>query len=72
LDIIDENSLIQKRFYRETCKKFNGGFIKDLKYMRFLSDETDMMVLVDDNSDSISHNMPHAVKIRAFEGDQSD
>ena len=30
------------------------------------------MILVDDNNDSIGFNYPFAVKIHAFEGDQTD
>lgn len=30
------------------------------------------MILVDDNTDSIKHNYPFAVKIEAYEGNQED
>ena len=30
------------------------------------------MILVDDNSESIRHNYPFAIKAEAFEGDQTD
>ena len=34
LNALDTNNVIEKRFYRDSCKKINGNFIKDLKYLK--------------------------------------
>jgi TFIIF-interacting CTD phosphatase-like protein len=34
LNEIDRKKVIQKRFYRECCKKKNGTFYKDLKHLK--------------------------------------
>ncbi len=72
LDKIDINGVIEKRFYRDSCKKVNGNIIKDLRYLKKVLRVKKEMILVDDNSDSIKHNYPFAVKVEAFEGDQQD
>ena len=43
--------------------------MKDLKKIKENENE---MFLVDDNSDSVVLNHPYSVKIKKFEGDQSD
>lgn len=72
LDQIDKNGVIEKRFYRDSCKKVNGNVIKDLRYLKKTLREKKDMILVDDNSESIRHNYPFAIKAEAFEGDQAD
>ena len=72
LDDIDKDGIIEKRFYRNSCKKLNGTFIKDLRYLKKSSRINKEMILVDDNSDSVSQNYPFAIKVKAFEGDQGD
>ena len=72
LDIIDVDKAIQKRFYRESCRKVDGKLVKDLKYLKKSSKVKEQMFLVDDNLDSINNNYPFAVKIFAFEGCQTD
>lgn len=53
LNIIDPDQLIEKRFYRESCKKQEGTWIKDLKYLKKTIKTKQEMVLVDDNMLSI-------------------
>lgn len=50
----------------------NGNVIKDLRYLKKTLREKKDMILVDDNSESIRHNYPFAIKAEAFEGDQTD
>lgn len=63
LDKLDVTGVIEKRFYRDSCKKVNGNIIKDLRYLKKILREKKDMILVDDNTDSIRHNYPFAVKI---------
>lgn len=72
LDEIDQKKVIQKRFYRECCKKQNGTYYKDLKHLKKVSKCKGEMILVDDNGVSVGHNYPFSMKIKEFEGDQSD
>lgn len=69
LDVIDQNKVVSKRFYRDHCVPKNKSFVKNLKK---LPSETSRMVLVDDNSESIKLNAPNAILIRAFEGSNED
>jgi RNA polymerase II subunit A small phosphatase-like protein len=34
LDQLDESGVIEKRFYRDSCRKVNGNVIKDLRYLK--------------------------------------
>ena len=70
LNIIDPENLIEKRFYRDSCRKESGNVIKDLKYLRRSIRSKQEMVLVDDNKHSIEKNYPFAIEIKAFEGEQ--
>ena len=70
LNVIDPENLIQKRFYRDSCKKEQGVVIKDLKHLRSLLRSKQEMVLVDDNKRSIEKNYPFAIEIKPFEGNQ--
>ena len=72
LNIIDPDNLIQRRFYRDSCKKENGTIIKDLKHLKKVSKNKREMVLIDDNKFSIEKNYPFALQIDPFEGEQSD
>lgn len=72
LDEIDKKGVIKKRFYRDCCKKANGTFYKDLKHLKKVAKSRSDMILVDDNTVSIGHNYPFAIKIKEFEGDQTD
>jgi RNA polymerase II subunit A small phosphatase-like protein len=63
LDHIDSTGVIEKRFYRDSCKKVNGNIIKDLRYLKKILREKKDMILVDDNADSIRHNYPFSLKI---------
>ena len=66
LDHIDMKKIIERRFYRNSCKKWNGKLIKDLKYLKKTLKVQGDMILVDDNADSVGKNYPCAVKIDAF------
>ena len=68
LNIIDPDNVIERRFYRDSCRKQNGTMVKDLKHLRKSTRSKAEMVLVDDNSLSIERNYPFAVQIKAFEG----
>ncbi len=70
LNIIDAEKTIQKRFYRDSCRKVDGKLVKDLKYLKKTLKIKEQMFLVDDNTDSINNNYPFALKINAFEGRQ--
>lgn len=72
LDIIDTDKVIQKRFYRDSCKKVNGKLVKDLKYLKKTLRVKEQMFLVDDNIDSINNNYPFALRAEPFEGKQED
>jgi RNA polymerase II subunit A small phosphatase-like protein len=72
LDVIDVEQVIQKRFYRDSCRRVNGKLVKDLKYLKKSLRVKEQMFLVDDNLDSINHNYPFALRISAFEGSQQD
>lgn len=72
LNIIDPENKIEKRFYRDSCKKQNGTYVKDLKYLKKTMKTKQEMVLVDDNILSIDRNYPFAVQVKAFEGEQAD
>jgi TFIIF-interacting CTD phosphatase-like protein len=64
LNEINRKKVIQKRFYRECCKKKNGTFYKDLKHLKKITKNNTEMILVDDNTVSIGHNYPFAIKIK--------
>lgn len=34
LDQLDIHGVIEKRFYRDSCKKINGNVTKDLRYLK--------------------------------------
>ena len=70
LNLIDPENLIQKRFYRDSCRKEQGVVIKDLKHLKRTIRSKQEMILVDDNKRSIEKNYPFAIEIKAFEGDQ--
>ena len=73
LDEIDpKNQIFQRRFYRDTCRKANGTYYKDLKHLKKVSKVRGDMILVDDNKTSVCHNYPFAVQIEEFEGQQED
>lgn len=72
LDIIDTEGVIQRRFYRDSCRKVEGKMLKDLKYLKKASRVKEQMFLVDDNADSINYNYPFAVRVAPFEGKQTD
>lgn len=61
LNIIDPENLIEKRFYRDSCKKENGIIIKDLKHLKKSIKCKREMILVDDNRRSIEKNYPFAI-----------
>ena len=67
-----KGKLIQRRFYRDTCRKADGVFYKDLKHLKKVSKVNADMILVDDNKVSIGHNYPFAIQIEEFEGRQQD
>lgn len=64
LNEIDSKNVIRRRFYRDCCKKENGSFFKDLKHLKKVSKNKSEMILVDDNTVSIGHNYPFAIKIK--------
>jgi TFIIF-interacting CTD phosphatase-like protein len=72
LNIIDPENHIQRRFYRDSCRKENGTIIKDLKHLRRTIRSKQEMILVDDNRLSIEKNYPFAIEAKAFEGEQDD
>lgn len=72
LNSIDPKGYIQKRFYRDTCRKFNGMYIKDLKHLRKCAKVKGEMVLVDDNKTSVEKNYPFSLRVEEFEGPQED
>ena len=72
LDIIDTERVIQRRFYRDSCRKVEGKLLKDLKFLKKSSRVKEQMFLVDDNVDSINYNYPFAVRVTPFEGQQND
>ena len=72
LNVLDTKNLIEKRFYRDSCKKQNGTIVKDLKYLKKTLRTKQEMVLVDDNHLSINKNYPFAIQAEPFEGDQKD
>lgn len=53
LDNIDKKKIIERRFYRNSCKKWNGKLIKDLKHLKRSCKIQRDMILVDDNVDSV-------------------
>lgn len=69
LDVIDVNRVIEKRFYRDSCAKQNGNFVKNLSKIKSMPNR---MVLLDDNMDSIRLNAPHSLHSPPFEGGNSD
>jgi TFIIF-interacting CTD phosphatase-like protein len=64
LDVIDKKKHIKKRFYRDCCKKQNGVFYKDLKHLKKMIKMNSEMILIDDNTVSVGHNYPFAIKIK--------
>jgi hypothetical protein len=72
LNAFDTEGLIERRFYRDSCKKLGGKLVKDLRYLKKTLREKTDMILVDDNLDSIRNNYPFSVAVEAFEGNQQD
>jgi RNA polymerase II subunit A small phosphatase-like protein len=72
LDIIDVEGVVQRRFYRDSCRKVEGKVVKDLRFLKKASRVKEQMFLVDDNVDSINNNYPFALRIAPFEGSQQD
>jgi RNA polymerase II subunit A small phosphatase-like protein len=75
LDLLPNSSVISRRFYRESCIKYQGELIKDLKVIRntlgALGHEK-VLILVDDNQISTAFNHPYSIRVHAFQGDQKD
>ena len=65
-EIDPKNQIFQRRFYRDTCRKANGTFYKDLKHLKKVARVKADMILVDDNKTSVCHNYPFAVQIEEF------
>ncbi|KAE8671798.1 putative Haloacid dehalogenase-like hydrolase superfamily protein [Hibiscus syriacus] len=67
LDVLDPNSYISHRFYRDSCKKVRGDFVKDLsEFGRDLRKVT----IVDDNPKSYSLQPENGIPIKPFYGEE--
>ncbi|KAJ0682351.1 putative protein-serine/threonine phosphatase [Helianthus annuus] len=69
LDILDRDGLISYRLYRDSCKEFDGRFVKDLSN---LGRDLTKGVIVDDNPNSYSLQPENAIPISPFIDDLGD
>nr|XP_043626909.1 carboxy-terminal domain RNA polymerase II polypeptide A small phosphatase 1 [Erigeron canadensis] len=63
LDKLDKKGLISYRLYRDSCKEYDGKFVKDLSG---LGRDLKNAVIVDDNPNSFSLQPENAIQIRPF------
>ncbi|KAL4585751.1 hypothetical protein LXL04_010376 [Taraxacum kok-saghyz] len=69
LNNLDWRGLISHRLYRNSCKEFEGRFVKDLSD---LGRDLKKAVIVDDNPNSYSLQPENAIPIRPFTDDLGD
>ncbi|KAL8217903.1 hypothetical protein R6Q57_021276 [Mikania cordata] len=69
LDVLDRKGLISHRLYRNSCKEFEGKFVKDLSN---LGRDLTKGVIVDDNPNSYSLQPENAIPISPFVDDLGD
>ncbi|XP_071739776.1 uncharacterized protein [Rutidosis leptorrhynchoides] len=69
LDRLDRKGLISHRLYRDSCKEFDGKFVKDLSN---LGRDLKNAVIVDDNPNSYSLQSQNAIPIKPFIDDIGD
>ncbi|CAI9279519.1 unnamed protein product [Lactuca saligna] len=69
LNKLDCRGLISHRLYRNSCKEFEGRFVKDLSD---LGRDLKKAVIVDDNPNSYSFQPENAIPIRPFTDDLGD
>ncbi|KAI3743723.1 hypothetical protein L1987_56788 [Smallanthus sonchifolius] len=69
LDVLDRGGLISHRLYRNSCKEFEGRFVKDLSN---LGRDLTKGVIVDDNPNSYSLQPENAIPIAPFIDDGGD
>ncbi|KAK9051628.1 hypothetical protein SSX86_028256 [Deinandra increscens subsp. villosa] len=69
LDVLDRRGLISHRLYRNSCKEFDGRFVKDLSN---LGRDLKNGVIVDDNPNSYSLQPENAIPISPFTDDVGD
>lgn len=72
LDVVDGKKVIEKRFYRDSCVKVDGSFVKDLGKLKAAGGKEKRMVLLDDNKDSIRLNAPNSLHSPPYEGGERD
>lgn len=72
LDILDpEQKLFQGRFYRTSCTKFRGKYVKDLSEV-LQTDDLARVVLVDNNPMSFIPQPNNGIPITSFYDDPND
>lgn len=69
LDRLDWRKLISHRLYRDSCKEFEGKFVKDLSE---IGRELNRVVIVDDNPNSYQFQPDNAIPIKPFTDDLGD
>ncbi|XP_044462455.1 probable C-terminal domain small phosphatase [Mangifera indica] len=69
LDRLDEKRVISHRLYRDSCKKHDGRFVKDLSEM---GRDLKKVVIVDDNPNAYVFQPGNAIPVKPFTGDAKD
>ncbi|GAB4831477.1 hypothetical protein Ancab_005494 [Ancistrocladus abbreviatus] len=69
LDALDRNRVISYRLYRDSCKKIDGKFVKDLSEM---GRDLKKVAIVDDNPSSYVFQPENAIQVRPFVDDMED
>ncbi|KAL6542755.1 hypothetical protein OROHE_010275 [Orobanche hederae] len=69
LDRLDRRKLISHRLYRNSCREYDGRFVKDLSE---IGRGLDKVVIVDDNPSSYQFQPDNAVPIKPFIDDLGD
>ncbi|KAH7568718.1 hypothetical protein ACOSP7_011746 [Xanthoceras sorbifolium] len=69
LDRLDKKGLISHRLYRDSCKQFDGKFVKDLSEV---GRDLKKAVIVDDNPNAYHFQPENAIPVKPFTGDNCD
>ncbi|KAK4858676.1 hypothetical protein QYF36_020346 [Acer negundo] len=69
LDRLDKKGLISHRLYRDSCKPFDGKYVKDLSEV---GRDLNKAVIVDDNPNAYHFQPENAIPVKPFTGDISD
>lgn len=69
INFIDPQGVVQRRFYRDSCKKKGTFHLKDLR--KIVSGDLSRILLLDDNVNSTYYNAENTIMVNPFRGNNS-